>query len=52
MKRQISEEELASLCDARDNLCGFCEADECSWCVVPRLIDDAYNECKEVEDTL
>lgn len=52
MKRQISKAELAALCDARDKLCGFCEADECSWCIVPRLIDDAHNECEEDEDAL
>ena len=42
--------ELAVLCDARDKLCAFCEAEECEWCIVTRLIDDAYNECEDLED--
>ena len=25
---------MAKLCDARDTLCGFCEADECEKCIV------------------
>lgn len=27
-----------------ETLCEFCEAGECDWCIVNRLIDDAYNE--------
>ena len=26
-------EYLAKLCNARDTLCGFCEADECEKCI-------------------
>lgn len=37
-------EYLAKLCDARDTLCGFCEANECEKCIVSHLINDAYNE--------
>lgn len=40
-------EEISVLCDARDKLCGFCEADECSWCIVNRLINDAYSELSD-----
>lgn len=36
--------DLAVLCDARDKLCGFCEAGECEKCIVTRLIDDAFAE--------
>lgn len=39
--------DLAELCDARDKLCGFCEANECEKCIVTRLIDDAFSECDE-----
>ena len=42
--------ELAELCDARDKLCGFCEADECEKCIVTRLIDDACAECDDYDD--
>ena len=42
--------ELAELCDARAKLCAFCEAGECEWCIVSRLIDDAYNECDDIEE--
>lgn len=38
---------LAELCDARDKLCGFCEANECERCIVTALIDDAFNELDE-----
>lgn len=40
----MDKECLAKLCDARQTLCEFCEAGECDWCIVNRLIDDAYNE--------
>lgn len=40
----MDREYLARLCNARDTLCGFCEADECDKCIVTQLIDDAYNE--------
>lgn len=40
---------LAELCDARDKLCGFCEANECEKCIVTQLIDDAFNELDEDE---
>lgn len=40
----MTREELAVLCDARDKLCGYCEADECEKCIVTALINDAYNE--------
>lgn len=40
----MDREYLAKLCDARDTLCDFCEANECERCIVTRLIDDAYNE--------
>lgn len=43
-------EYLAKLCDARDTLCGFCEADECEKCIVTRLIDDAYNELDDEDE--
>ncbi len=43
----MTREELAVLCQARDTLCGFCEADECEKCIVTRLIDDAFNEYEE-----
>lgn len=46
----MDREYLAKLCDARDTLCGFCEADECEKCIVAHLIDDAYNELPEDED--
>lgn len=40
----MDKEYLAKLCDARDTVCGFCEADECEKCIVSHLIDDAYNK--------
>lgn len=46
----MDREYLAKLCNARDTLCGFCEADECENCIVTHLIDDAYNEPGDKED--
>lgn len=46
----MDREYLASLCNARDTLCGFCEADECEKCIVTRLINDAYNELGDEEE--
>ena len=46
----ITKGELAELCDARDKLCGFCEANECEKCIVTNLINDAINECEESEE--
>lgn len=48
----MDRETIGKLCDARDTLCGFCEADECEKCIVTRLIDDAFCELKETEDDL
>lgn len=49
-KRTIDKDQLAKLCDARDTLCNYCEADECEKCIVTSLIDTAYNECEEIEE--
>lgn len=46
----ITREELAELCDARDKLCNFCEADECEKCIVTNLINDAFAECDNNEE--
>ena len=46
----MDREYLAELCDARDKLCGFCEANECEKCIITKLIDDAFNELNEEED--
>lgn len=46
----MDKEYLAKLCDARDTLCEFCEADECEKCIVAHLIDDAYNELGNEEE--
>lgn len=46
----MTRTELAELCDARDKLCGYCEANECEKCIVTTLIDDAFNECEEEEE--
>lgn len=46
----MTREELAVLCDARDKLCGYCEADECEKCIVTALINDAFNETPGAED--
>lgn len=43
----MDREYLAQLCDARDTLCNYCEADECSWCIVTKLIDCAFSELPE-----
>lgn len=48
--KKIDKEYLAKLCDARDTLCEFCEADECEKCIVAHLIDDAYNELGNEEE--
>ncbi len=40
----MDKEYLEKLCDARDTLCSFCEANECEKCIVSHLIDDAFNE--------
>lgn len=46
----MDREELAVLCDARDNLCGFCENyDACEKCQVTLLIDQAHAECEDDE---
>ena len=45
----MTQDELAVLCDARDTLCGYCQADECEKCIVTTIIDDAYNETPEEE---
>lgn len=50
-KRTITHDELAALCEARDMLCGYCEADECEKCIVTNLIDDAYNELEDDESS-
>lgn len=47
----ISRQELTELTDARDKLCNFCENyDFCEHCQVTLLINDAYNECDELDD--
>lgn len=46
----MDREYLAKLCEARSTLCDFCEADECEYCIVTRLIDDAYNELDDEEE--
>lgn len=50
-KRTITHDELAALCEARDTLCGYCEADECEKCIVTNLIDDAYSELEDDESS-
>lgn len=45
----MEREELAKLCDARDTLCGYCQADECEKCIVTALIDNAYAELPDEE---
>jgi hypothetical protein len=50
-KRTITHDELSALCEARDTLCGYCEADECEKCIVTNLIDDAYNELEDDESS-
>ena len=46
----MDREYLSKLCNARDTLCGFCEADECEKCIVTPLINDAYNELGDEEE--
>ena len=46
----MDREYLSKLCNARDTLCGFCEADECEKCIVTYLINDAYNELGDEEE--
>lgn len=46
----MDRDKFAELCDAKDKLCAFCEADECDKCIVTRLIDDAYNELADGDD--
>ena len=40
---------LATLCNARDVLCEYCEVNECEKCIVTHLINDAYNEMGDEE---
>lgn len=40
----MTRENYDSLCAAKQTLCAFCEVDECEYCIVSRLIDDAYIE--------
>ncbi len=39
------------LCNASQTLCEFCEIhnDECEYCIVNRLISDAFNELSDEE---
>lgn len=46
----MDKEYFAELCNARDTLCGFCEAGECEKCIVSQLIDDAANELPDFEE--
>lgn len=47
----ITLDDLATLCDARDKLCSFCEnTEDCSKCQVTRLIDDAYACCPDFDN--
>lgn len=46
----MDKEYLGKLCDARDTLCGFCEANGCEKCIVTHLIDDAFNEMPNDDD--
>lgn len=45
----MSREEDEALFTARNELCAFCEVDECTYCIVTRLIDDAYAVLPEEE---
>lgn len=47
---KMTREYYDKLCNARNALCNFCEVDECEYCIVTRLIDDAYNECDDLDD--
>ena len=40
---------LSKLCDARDELCGYCEVNECEKCIVTCLIDDTFAEMGDEE---
>ena len=40
----MMREEYDALCNARNKLCAFCEADACTYCIVTLLIDQAYTE--------
>lgn len=42
MAREIDIKTYNRLVDARITLCNYCKADECEYCMVTRLIDDAY----------
>lgn len=46
----MTKNELAVLLNARDKLCNFCNNDNCEKCQITLLINDAYNECEELED--
>ena len=46
----MDREYLSKLCNARDTLCGFCEADEGEKGIVTHLINDAYNELGDEEE--
>lgn len=46
----MDREYLGKLCDARDTLCGYCEANECDKCIVTNLINDAFNEMPEEDE--
>lgn len=48
----MTKEELAKLCEARDVLCGYCEANECDKCIVTSLIDDAFAELEDEQDEM
>lgn len=43
----MTKEELCALYEAREKLCGYCEANECDKCIVTHLINDAFNEYGE-----
>lgn len=43
----MDHEYLAELTNARDKLCGYCDEQDCTNCVIPRLINAAYNELAE-----
>lgn len=46
----VNREYLSKLCNARDVLCNFCEANECEKCIVTCLINDAFNELDDDDD--
>jgi hypothetical protein len=43
----ITQEQYDSIKKAANTLCDYCEADECNYCIVNRLVDDATNEAIE-----